>query len=88
MIEPKNAGESRAGGCASQKSVELNVCPLTPLATRLSGRTGLWGEGRGEGFRACGVAPSPPPSPPQQVHSESHVERGGEGAESGSDRLF
>ena len=64
---------------------------LPPLPhIRFGIRSGLHcgGEGRGEGVRAVGVAPSPPPSPPQHAPSEIHVSRGGEGAGSVSKALM
>ncbi len=56
---------------------------LPPLPhIRFGIRSGLHcgGEGRGEGARMGDVAPSPQPSPPQHALTESHVNRGGEGA--------
>ena len=68
-----------------RESKSSATCPLPPLPTgdATFNEDMVWGEGRGEGFRASDVAPSPPPSPPQGISTESHVIRGGEGAGTG-----
>ena len=59
------------------------LCSLSPLAARLSERTWLWGEGRGEGRKDRVWPPHPSPLPRNDAGSHGRVIRGGEGAELG-----
>ena len=69
--------------CESGKSSASCLCSLSPLATRLSERTWLWGEGRGEGL-GCAIWPPHPRSLPRSdAGSHGNVACGGEGAELG-----
>ncbi len=82
-LEQQIEHPSDTGVRASENETVACFCSLSPLAAWLGEWVWLWlwGEGRGEGFRTSGMAPSPQPSPPQYAQDESHIARGGEGAE-------